>query len=1302
MLRSSAQKVWLGALVALGVALADAYPREEPAPKAKSDPAAKPVVDPTPTDSLTKSLDLDLTKDPRPNLKTRGSVEWESGKLTLGADGAFTRTLEGIGQARFSMKLSVAPLTENGQTRSTRFVFQTRGRGDFVVEILRRRVDGQTLGEVRLTNRDAPGPADTPVTRVVRVVKFEGEFPDDPWVFRHHFGLVTVYCGDRLMLVAAAGKEYPRDWAGRGGRVPPDQTFYQRCGIGEPLEVVGWALEQEGGAVTVREVTGKGSESFLEKLPPNLQKMFGPRKLAKEDYFELSRGVRDIYNLRLRMSRHIPVEGQDHHALHMDFEPWKKGEPNFRELGDRSLTSVAAVFGKKHHYYAIAIAGVGAQFFWTGDERNYDAAERLLKQAAEIAEGSVGMWHPDCLAINSLLARVYMKTGKLDLAEPVLKKVSEATTAFGTQSPAAVTTLQDSAALSRYNGRLADAETALTRAVDASKNGPVRSTAVALTALGELQFVLGEREKAADALKRADEMLDAEIKRRWDARENPAGWKPLYVDLGRARVLRARLLLQDKKPGQARELVRSIFLPLVQISDGQGRPGRFPGWNEHLLTAYPDTHMIDHPSYGSVMIDIVDVFVALGDTVPATNAVRMVDMATGLSHHDRGVLFRAMARLCELDPNVNVGIRPGFSERMRLDAVYRNEKQKDPKLDRVEFWLKHALKELEEFVGREHPDTIRVLLDLARRRWFMFGAKEGEKALMDAFGRSLIHLDERALAGFQEVAAYQYLTQNAPPIDLLLSCYQASKVDRARDAYEMVWRAKALETRQLVERRQLLQLGAADPAVSQKVRELQATREELARLSLAVPPESGAKARADRLLKLGAQKEELEKELAKLSEPFRRNRDANRAGIGDAIGKLPAKSAVVDFVERWEWSPPEKAGQPWARKRLYDAFILRPTPAEPGWFATWVTLGDADALEKAIDDWAPGLRPGAKPDARAGELLRKLLWAPLERSLTGAERVIVIPDGRLGQVPFSALPGSKPGTYLLEDYALGSAPYGQFLARLNTDPALAGNTFLIAGGIDYGPGGKWGYLKGTETEAEELEKLRPGPNTVRLKGADATKKRLQELLPNQRYVHLATHGDFLDPTRGERAAAGGAGDPLFNVSARNPLLLSMLVLAGANRPATTNELGLPVGSDGFLTAEEVMGLNLSRTELVVLSACETGVGKVRGGEGTFSLQRAFHVAGSRAVVASLWKVPDNATQALMTRFHENLSKGRDGKPMGKLDALREAQLWLMKEARARPELLRGGLRPEDDIEWKPGDPVPPYYWAAFTLSGDWR
>jgi CHAT domain-containing protein len=161
---------------------------------------------------------------------------------------------------------------------------------------------------------------------------------------------------------------------------------------------------------------------------------------------------------------------------------------------------------------------------------------------------------------------------------------------------------------------------------------------------------------------------------------------------------------------------------------------------------------------------------------------------------------------------------------------------------------------------------------------------------------------------------------------------------------------------------------------------------------------------------------------------------------------------------------------------------------------------------------------------------------------------------------------------------------------------------------------------------------------------------------------------------------GGVGEG--EVIGLHPGLLSGLVLAGANRDAA-----------GILTALEVAELDLRGVDLAVLSACETGLGAVAGGEGVLGLQRAFQVAGARTVVASLWAVDDQWTRELMEQFYDNLWRAK----LPRLEALRQAQLAVLREGPKRQ------LVPPREEELSDGPArTPPHYWAAFVLSGDWR
>jgi CHAT domain-containing protein len=202
--------------------------------------------------------------------------------------------------------------------------------------------------------------------------------------------------------------------------------------------------------------------------------------------------------------------------------------------------------------------------------------------------------------------------------------------------------------------------------------------------------------------------------------------------------------------------------------------------------------------------------------------------------------------------------------------------------------------------------------------------------------------------------------------------------------------------------------------------------------------------------------------------------------------------------------------------------------------------------------------------------------------------------------------------------------------------------------------------------------------------ATALEGRLKTACRSPRILHLATHGFFLpdqqrDPTRESRCLGfdvGGfsaAQDGLGRLSGplmENPMLRSGLALAGAN---TWLRAGNPPeeAEDGLLTAEDVTGLDLLATELVVLSACETGLGQIHAGEGVFGLRRAFVLAGAKTLVMSLWKVPDEATRELMEDFYGRLLAGQ-----GRAEALRQAQLTMRAKY---PE---------------------PFYWGAFICQGD--
>lgn len=300
----------------------------------------------------------------------------------------------------------------------------------------------------------------------------------------------------------------------------------------------------------------------------------------------------------------------------------------------------------------------------------------------------------------------------------------------------------------------------------------------------------------------------------------------------------------------------------------------------------------------------------------------------------------------------------------------------------------------------------------------------------------------------------------------------------------------------------------------------------------------------------------------------------------------------------------------------------------------------------------------ARTDALGAALYEKL-FAPLEKHLAGARTLVIVPDGALSYLPFEALAGGAESRYLVERYTVSYAPSATALAAIREaaggahagakgliafgDPAYAGSRPAAAAPDSRAVGASaFNRLPYTRAEVNAIASLFDAAERRTFLGAEAREERVKsEDLGAYRYVHFAAHGMI---------------DERF--PARSGIALA---LAGDSR------------EDGVLQMGEVMRLKL-RAELVTLSACRTGLGRLTGGEGLIGLTRAFHYAGTPAVVASLWNVNDAATADLMKSFYQNLRAG-----LPKDEALRRAKL----------QLLRGKSR-----HWEH-----PYFWASFVLVG---
>jgi CHAT domain-containing protein len=341
-----------------------------------------------------------------------------------------------------------------------------------------------------------------------------------------------------------------------------------------------------------------------------------------------------------------------------------------------------------------------------------------------------------------------------------------------------------------------------------------------------------------------------------------------------------------------------------------------------------------------------------------------------------------------------------------------------------------------------------------------------------------------------------------------------------------------------------------------------------------------------------------------------------------------------------------------------------------------------------------------------------LVIEPLRKVIGERDVWYVSPDGELNMIPFEVLP-DESGRYLVETRQINYLSSGRDLLRFESGKATGAEAMVVAD-PDYnlrhtdrkiavqssqdsltlamreGPRRSgdlrqavWSPLPGTRREAEAIAKELSGQKVQLYLKDQASEERVKQIRA-PRILHLATHGFFLneqdrsawlkDTERGLTFSSPDQRPTPLPPGIENPLLRSGLVLAGANQLGKESVEG---EDDGILTALEISGIPLWGTDLVVLSACETGVGEARRGEGVFGLRRAFQLAGARTVVMSLWSVPDEETAALMKDYYRRMKGG-----VGKAQALREASLGLMKGRREKVGAAH------------------PFYWGAFVSVGE--
>ncbi|MFN4079501.1 MAG: CHAT domain-containing tetratricopeptide repeat protein [Saprospiraceae bacterium] len=526
------------------------------------------------------------------------------------------------------------------------------------------------------------------------------------------------------------------------------------------------------------------------------------------------------------------------------------------------------------------------------------------------------------------------------------------------------------------------------------------------------------------------------------------------------------------------------------------------------------------------------------------------------------------------------------------------------------------------------------------------------------FARALRYLSERELT--------QYLEALNSITDLVLS-YGADAdapaglgglcMDQA-----LFYKGFALDAAMQIRRH-----AGSDPAFSERFEKLQGISRQLAG-AYAVPP---AARDLTLIADLENQSEAIEKEMARIRSAY--GVVSTPVNWQSLRAALRPDEAVVEFARFGI----DGSGDSPERMR-YVAIILRADSPEPV-VTPLCKESDLAALlrnpgrpkSEHIDD----LYAGSGADA-----LYRLVWQPLEAALGPARVVWLAPSGLLHQINLGAL--QPPGQALLGGrYHIRQVGSGRALCARAAERAsgASGGRALVCGGLWYdlpaeqgaaaAQHSDWAYLRWTEVEAQSVRDILSdaGIHVTFLREGEGTEMRIKQFVAagDTRILHLATHGFFFQRQNAANPAEGSG--PFAQIT--HPMLRAGLLLSGANQFWRSGSLAANAVEDGVLTALEISRLNLIDVQLVVLSACETGLGDILGDEGVFGLQRAFKIAGAQRLLFSLWSVPDFHTQELMGLFYSLWLD--DGKDIP--EAFREAQ-YAMRLKYANP-----------------------YYWAGFVL-----
>lgn len=928
----------------------------------------------------------------------------------------------------------------------------------------------------------------------------------------------------------------------------------------------------------------------------------------------------------------------------------------------------------------------------------YADAQSLFLQATAIDLKAHGNEHPIVATDLGNLGQVYVELGKYSSAEPIfLRALAIDQKALGPDNSTVAWITEGLAALYRRESRNAEAETlfryslAIDEKVLGAGHPQVAST------LDNLGGLCQQEGKYAEAESFYHQAIDI--------RSKTLG--PSHPQLALSLSNLALLYEEEGKWGQAEGLYRqAMAIDLKTL--GQENPQVAVVLN-NMANLYTDEGMLadaERLLRGAAAIDEK----AYGPDHPIT-AQNLNNLAEVYENEGKAAdaepLYQRSLAVTEksLGPN-----HPQVAAVLDgLASAYMDQ----GKYPEAEPLLKRALAIDEGTLGPDHPTTGEVQMSMAT-----FYDAWGKPDLAEAyFDKRLTNLTDqfRANATYMSEKDRLVFLATVPGAFPLFFSFALRNHEHdpalAGKVYDVLLQEKGFIASSAAAQRAKI-LASGDKDTLALLDKLTAEKTQLA--GLVSSAQGDLADRQKRIAQLAQETNQLEQEIVKRSSALAQEKTLSAVTWRDVQKALKPGEAAVEIARF-----PFNNGKKFTGTIEYIALVVTPDSKNPA----FIVLGEAQKLEAApVIDYrahvgqtrgfeaepAPGASTAAATANADTSAAYSAFWKPLEPSLASAKRVYVSPDGVLNQIPIGLFADDN-GKLLLEKYQLRYVNSTKDLLR--SLPATASKTAVLLGNPRFDlteaqqraalaelnngslrqssvpepsnnpvqsgqravdlAGGALNPLPGTQAEVDAIDKqLKDSGWKVASFTGDRALKEVMNKQRNPGVVHIATHGFFLsDQEIAQQSAASGGK----HASLEDPMLRSGLFFAGADR-IRSGAAPMPGLDDGVLTAYEASQLDLEGTELVVLSACETGLGQQSNSEGVFGLRRGLQEAGANAVMMSMWSVPDRETQELMTLFYARWLGGLD-----KPEALRQAQ-----------------LQERETVRQRYGKDLP-FYWGAFVL-----